>query len=427
MPIEKKLKTFCPLPWNHISANTSGSGRVCCDGYDVLKEESGQVSYWKKTDGLKSYFNSKSYKKIRREMMRGERPSHCFYCFQQEDQGVRSMRLQLIDRYKDDIEGMLKSVSEDGSIDNPQISYIDMALGNKCNLKCRMCSPWASFIIGKDWEKMGQKFDKDSVKKAFEDKWFADPKTLRLIKEALPQTQTLFMTGGEPMLVQEQAKILEMIIKEGHADHILLRYNSNQTALPKKIIKLWPFFKAVVFNCSVEAYGELNDYIRYPSKWQKQEENIYFLDKLSSQSKNLEVYIHTTLQAYNVSRIPELLLWLRKADFKSLTRFPFFIWVKIPEWASPSVLPQKTRAETAGVILESLREHEDFFLNYNKKHQSWSRERIQSLREYCAMMKNDESQAWRLSQFIEQTKKYDQARKQSVLKVLPEFKSLFVK
>ena len=304
-----------------------------------------------------------------------------------------------------------------------KITYIDMALGNKCNLKCRMCSPWNSYIIGKDWKKMGRTYNEVSA--ILEDKWYASPNTFQMLKEALPHVRVIFTTGGEPMLVKEHLQILEMIIDEGHADHILLRYNSNQTVIPEKIIKLWKHFQTVTFNCSIEAYGPLNDYIRYPSKWENLEKNIYLLDEISSVNKHIEIYIHTTLQAYNLTRIPELLSYLRYADFKSIGRFPFFIWVRIPEWLSPSVFPKKMRNEITDKILDSLNEHEEFFLNYNSIHQGWTRQRIQILKEFCEMIKNDNTQEKYLGQFVEETKKYDSLRKQSVLDVLPELSPFF--
>ncbi len=419
---DEKMKTFCPLPWTHISAGPEGKGRICCDGYEWLKNGSNNV-LWRKSENLRSYFNSESYKRTRVKMLKGERPRHCFYCFQQEDHGVKSMRLQFIDQYKEDIESMISSTHPDGSIDHPQITYIDMALGNKCNLKCRMCSPWNSYAIGKDWQKMGLLFNESGAKKIFEDKWYASDNSLRMIKEALPHVRAIFTTGGEPMIIKEHLSLLRMIAKEGHAHHICLRYNSNQTVIPEEIIELWRPFQAVDFNCSVEAYGALNDYIRYPSKWEKLEKNLFFLDKLSSERRGLNVYIHTTLQAYNVIKIPEFLSWLRRADFKSVHRFPFFIWVRIPQWLSPALLPEKMRREAGDKILESLREHEEFFLNYNPEHRGWSSQRIQILKEFCGMIKNSEEPG--LSEFVEQTKKHDSLRGQSILRVLPEFQPFF--
>ena len=420
-----KLKTFCPLPWNHISANSGGNGRVCCEGFEILRNEEGQKVLWKNSKDLRSYFNSEDYKEIRLKMLRGERPSHCVHCFNQEDHGVRSVRLQYLDQYKSDIKKMINSTNKDGSIDHPKIKFIDMSLGNKCNLKCRMCSPGSSYIIGKDWDKMGKFYDKVGTKNILEDKWYASSNTFQIIRSALPHVQVIFTAGGEPMLIKEHLKILEMIIEEGHAHHILLRYNSNQTVIPKKIVEIWKHFQKVIFNCSLEAHGELNNYIRYPSKWDLLEKNIYFLDKLSYEYQHIEIYIHTTLQAYNIMKIPELLNYLRQADFKSITRFPFFIWVKEPKWLSPSLFPKKIRYEITDRILESLDELEDFFLNYNSSHYNWSAYRIKILREFCAMIQKDNSQEEHFDRFIKETKAHDSLRKQSVLDVLPELKEYF--
>ena len=424
--MNKNLKSFCPLPWNHISANSSGSGRVCCESLETLKNDQNKSMLWKEQKNLYSYFNSSNHKKIRLQMLKGERPKHCFHCFHQEDHGVKSQRLQFIDDYQSGIKEVIRNTNEDGSIDHPKINYIDMALGNKCNLKCRMCNPWASYIIGKDWEKMDSSYNNTNAKIMLEDKWYSSDNTMQMLETALPHTHTILTTGGEPMLVKEHLHFLKIIIEKGYSNRIVLKYNSNQTVIPKKIVELWKYFQRITSNCSIEASGALNDYIRYPSKWEKLEKNIYFLDDLSYKRKNIDIYIHTTLQAYNVIKIPELLSYLRYAKFKNIYRFPLFIWVKTPKWLSPVLFSKKMRCEIADKIQESLKEHEQFFLNYNHLHKAWTQTRIQILKEFCEMIKNDSSQEKHLNQFIEETKKHDKLRKQSVLNVLPELKTFFV-
>ena len=428
--MKPNLKTFCPLPWMHLSVEPNGAGRVCCENSNpLLKDDKGQLAFWKHSSGLHSYFNSKDYKKLRLQMLSGERPSRCAPCFNQEDHGVQSRREQCVHQYREEIDSLIEATNPDGSIDHPRILYLDMALSNKCNLKCRMCSPWNSYLIGQDWEKMGKpfsKYDKKETKRMMRDKWYSSSNFFRLIRESLPSTQEIFTTGGEPLLIEEHLQILEMIVKENHADHISLRYNSNQTVIPDEIVSLWKHFKKVEFNCSVKAFGELNDYIRHLSKWDEQEKNIYYLDDVASQNPRINLYIHTTLQAYNVLRIPEFLNWLRESNFKSLHRFPYFIWVWAPKWLCPSVYPQDLRNEIADQILESLNSHEEFFLNYNEGfHKGHSYHAIKRLREFAEMIRQDSSQEQYFESFVKETKAHDSLRNQSVIHVLPELKEFF--
>ena len=429
------LKTFCPLPWLHISINSSGKGRICSVSHKCLKDVSDKPISHKKFTHISSYFNSKDYKKIRLQMLNSERPSHCSYCFYQEDHGVKSIRQKLIDKYQSNIRYLVNCTKTDGVVEHPKILYLDMDLGNRCNLRCRMCSPENSHFIGKDWLLMNKSFNKYDVDSALNDKWYVSSNFIDLMKTCLYSVKDIYIKGGEPMLVKEHFKILQIIIEEGHADHICLKYNSNCTAFPKDILGLWKYFKKVELNCSIEGVGFINDYIRYPSRWVNQKRNIYKLDEISHRNSNIDVFIHTTFQAYNILRISDLLLFLRLANFKNIFRFPYFIWVKNPKWLSPMIYPYFFRIQIADTILKSLDYHEDFFLNYdkslknNKLHKNWSRERIKHLREFCGMVKSkssDQHHKKHFKEFIQETKAHDSLRNQSVFEVLPELTNFFL-
>ncbi|MCY4512233.1 MAG: twitch domain-containing radical SAM protein [Bdellovibrionales bacterium] len=429
--MKPNLKTFCPLPWIHLSARSDGSGRLCCKAHEFpLKNNQGEVVFWQNSDNVHSYFNSEEYKKIRLQMLRGKQPSHCVSCFEQESHGGHSQRQAALNEYgthKRIIDSLIRSTNSDGSIDHPKHLYLDMTLGNKCNLKCRMCHPWSSYIIGRDWKKMGKEFNEEETKKILQNEWYASPDFFQFVRSALPFVEEINTTGGEPFLIKEHFSILKMIIEEGHSDHISLRYNTNYTVIPDQMVKLWKSFKKVTVNCSVEACGELNDYIRYPSKWNQLEKNMYALDELAFQNPHINILIHTTLQAYNVLRIPEFLDWLRQADFKAVFRFPGLDLVQSPEWLHPGIYPQNLRSEIADKILESVDHHEPFFLNYNEgPYREHSRERIQILRDFSEMIRTDSSQERYFESFIKETKAHDTLRRQSVTYVLPELKPFFV-
>ena len=425
---EEISQTICPLPWLHIGANTKGEGYICCFAEEnrYLKDNKGKPLSLKNFKNVHEYFNSKSYKQIRKQMLNNKKPPECSYCFYLERYQAQSARQQFLNKYQD-IQELIKNTNFDGSIDNPKISFLDVELGNNCNLKCRMCSPVNSYLIGKDWELINKSFKNNKAEKILKNKWFSSSYFFTFLKKILPSLKVFRMTGGEPMLIKEHLKILEMIIEEGHSGHIWLKYNSNQTVIPKNILNLWKYFEKVDFNCSVEAFGELNDYIRYPSQWKNQEQNIYFLDDFAHKNKNINIFIHSTLQAYNIMRVPELLHNLRSAKFKSLYRFPYFIWTKTPEWLSPSIYPRFFRDKAANQILKSLDTHQSFFLNYSQdsSHKAWTQKRIKNLKAFCKMIQNKPYSKKLLAEFVKNTKSYDALRNQSVIKILPELKPFF--
>ena len=428
--MKPNLKTFCPLPWMHLSTRSDGVGRLCCKAHNFpLKNNKGQLVSWKRSHDVHSYFNSETYKKIRLQMLRGEWPSHCISCFDQEKNGGHSQRQAALNEYgtyKKIIDFLIENTHSDGSIDHFRFLYLDMTLGNQCNLKCRMCHPWSSYLIGQDWKQMGKVFGEEEVKKLLQDKWYSSPGFFRFIRSALPFASAINTTGGEPFLIKEHLQILEMVVEEGHADHILLRYNTNYTVIPDALVRFWKFFKRVEINCSVEAFGKLNDYIRYPSKWRKLEKNMYYLDDLAFHNPHIKIYIHTTLQVYNVLRIPEFLDWLRQVNFKAVYRVPHLDLVQDPKWLYPGVYPKSFRNEIANKILESVDQHEKFFLNYNQgAHRGYSKEKMKVLKKISEMIRRDSSQEKHFETFIKETKAHDALRNQSVIHVLPELKPFF--
>ena len=139
-------KTFCILPWMHLATNASGNLRVCCNstpGKNFITKEDG-TPYKLNKDDLKEAWDSEVYQTIRKQMLDGERPEMCQRCFREEDAGVRSARQAWNHKWQED-----KEYTLDAPFD---VKYVDLRLGNLCNLKCRMCNPYASNQWVKEWD-----------------------------------------------------------------------------------------------------------------------------------------------------------------------------------------------------------------------------------------------------------------------------------
>ena len=76
---------------------------------------------------------------LRRQFRAGEKPVTCNRCWQEEDAGRASKRIYSKIRLKELADQV------DYANDTPdQLWFVDLKLGNICNLKCRICGSWSS-------------------------------------------------------------------------------------------------------------------------------------------------------------------------------------------------------------------------------------------------------------------------------------------
>ena len=216
-------------------------------------------------------------------------------------------------------------------------SWLQLDVGNICNLKCRMCCGYSSSRIDADavhrqWNGTapagGEKLP--TGKRWFEDKSFIRNELFRDPKEI----KQLEFLGGETLLIKEIGDILECLIDAGVADSILLMATTNGTVVNSPWLALAQEFQELRLNVSVDGVDEYYEYIRYPAIWSAVTRNIELLRK----QERTHVTAIATLQAYNVLNIVELFRYL---DFISLDFYAYP--VSHPSYLSPMVLPPAAR------------------------------------------------------------------------------------
>ena len=80
---------------------------------------------------------------LRKQLKKNIEPPTCERCFYVEKQGGFSYRMDANETHKDKIHE--ESINEEGVLDDTtKITYLDLTLGNVCNLKCKTCNPWSS-------------------------------------------------------------------------------------------------------------------------------------------------------------------------------------------------------------------------------------------------------------------------------------------
>lgn len=179
-----------------------------------------------------------------------------------------------------------------------------------------MCNPWSSSMWVKDWNKIVDTAelapneplsteDLDWMGKLGE--WPDKEQTGVNFVEIAHSIEEIYLTGGEPTLALSQYKLFDYCIENDLASNIRLKYNTNLTNVPQKMLDYWKHFKRVQLNASIDAVGDRDRYIRYPSTWEKIEENF---DKLNG-LPNVAIQIHCTVQVLNVCAMDELFDWIK--------------------------------------------------------------------------------------------------------------------
>jgi MoaA/NifB/PqqE/SkfB family radical SAM enzyme len=400
--MSKKLPsdTFCVLPFMHAAVSPTGSFRVCCNSNPknnkIWKTEKKEYKMFR--DDINEVWNSESYRKIRKEFINGERPETCQRCFREEDAGIRSPRIGYNEKwFKDDVQ-----VAEEIPLD---VRYVDIRLGNLCNLKCRMCNPWSSSMWVKDWNKVVDTAelapneplsDEDLEWMEQLGEWPDRKGTGKNFVEIAHTIEEIYLTGGEPTLATSQYALFDYCIENELASNIKLKYNTNLTNVPQKMIDYWKHFKKVQLNCSIDATGDRDRYIRYPSSWSKIEENFDQLNALP----NVDIQIHCTVQVLNIVAMPELFEWIKSKEIA-----PEQVYLNIlnhPESMNIRSLPQELKEQAVINLLP---------------YKEWPK-----VMDTLTYMRSEDWYEKRWKEFVDFNLRTDDLQKGNLLDACPEFK-----
>ena len=442
-------KTFCVLPWIHFATRPNGDMRLCCNanssgaGTDheigLVKNETGRPANFGRETPM-SAWNNEYMKDVRLTMLEGKIPASCAKCHKEEFNGVASKRIWETGTWVEDgidLPELIKQTEEDGTVPESLV-YLDLRLGHTCNLKCIMCSPHDSSMWVADHKKVYPIFQAKELKEqmawnsdTFDNYWYENPDFWKEMYAQIPNLKQVYFAGGEPLLIKEHKLFLEEIIRQGYADKILVRYNTNGLLVNDEIIELWKKFKKVKVGFSIDAVGDRNYYIRYPSDWDTIERNLH---KLDNTPDNIQVSIATAIQILNIKHLPELAKWkiqqnFKKVNFENVTGgieagggivnmhllyIPTFLSIRcFPEYDKEQV--RKSFADLATWLYANYRQDEDFW-----KQNPYGWKRWQAVLDFM----DAEDHSAQLPAFVEYIEKMEAVRGTNFVKTFPELAHL---
>ena len=242
----------------------------------------------------------------------------------------------------------------------------------------------------------------------------------------------IYFAGGESLIIEEHYEILEEAIRQGLADKLEIRYNSNGVEWRDDLLDLWKHFKLVRFHYSVDSIHEMNDYIRYPSEWKRNEEVFKIWDQQTGD--NTEITVACAVQALNVYYLPDFIKWKLEQGFTKINMWPFgavginYHFVYHPPHLNVKVLPKWIKEECR-------KKYEEFYPwweeNWELGVPSWHKGKVDydtwrsadyGIKRLEGMLNFMESEDWsqRLPEFREYINLMDERRGTDFRKTFPE-------
>lgn len=301
---------FCLAKWTQVTMHLQTGFNHSCHHPSVHKIPIEEVER-----NPKALHNTKFKKNKRKEMLNGERPSECDYCWNIEDNSkshsdrIYKSAEPWSEPYFDEIKN-----SRWNADFNPR--YVEVSFSNVCNFKCSYCGP----AYSSQWLQESKKYggypttpefnsyqslvDEDSVPilhseynpyvKAFWEWW----------PELYRDLHTFRITGGEPLLSKDTWEVLDYIIEQKNPNKELkFAINSNlgveDSLIDKLIEKLTIIIdenrvKEVIIFTSTDTWGKQAEYIRNGLDFDRFWGNIHKL------LKNLPKLTITIMSTYNI-------------------------------------------------------------------------------------------------------------------------------
>ena len=433
--------TFCPLPWVHQAIRNNGDVRVCCQAnvtpnQGILRKDDGS-SYNASRDNLSEAKNVIMIKEIRKNMLSGTWSDECARCKSEEDAGIASRRLNELDQWQFSLQDALECTSDDGSI-NLETKYFDLRFGNICNLACRMCGPTDSHSWYEEWTEFNKtdgfedthgyvKLVKNDNGRWMSDQysWHESKKFWEQMEYKIPFIEHVYMAGGEPLIISQHTYFLERCIELNRADKIVLEYNTNITVLPARVLELWKQFKQVRIGASVDGFGEMQEYQRWPIKWTHTLKNLQKLDTIARENTNILPHIALTVTAYNAFHLPEFIWWkLMDSKFQkinSMARRPVIThhMAHKPYKMSVQMYPESIRNKLTKSYDSWIKKFNDSTLPDNVKEAS-----VNILKSVLMFMQL-ENHSEVIKEFVDLTVYLDNKRNQDIKALVPELGELF--
>jgi len=406
--------------WTHMMVTASGKpvrGEYwpCCNWTPTQDDILPGKGYDVENSTIEQFWQSDEMNLIRNKMLEGKPVSGCTACYQEERMGTASLRQQENKgwsrmREMPPINEVIDRWQETGVCDQPV--SLDINFSSLCNLKCRMCFSGLSSELAKEqktivddhgWEWKGhlswEPTDMEIIDHG------KNTKLMTELYDMMKNTKRIYLKGGEPSLLQTMYNYLDYPVDQGYAENIQIKFNTNMTNVQKRFVQLMDKFRKVDLTMSIDGIGDVQEYIRAPSKWSSISKNItYFIEN----NDRADLMVSPCWQIYNLFNIYEHLEWFNEMNKKRKVEVTPII-LDYPMHFRIDSLPYEIRKHAVMQIKQC------FKLPIASQPTLFKK-----LYTLLKMLEDTKENDEYIDKFVIVTKMYDKYRKQSIENSLPE-------
>lgn len=358
--MNKQNKSYCRYAFDSVTVTNTGHMQLCCyaEWTGHLEKEKAKL---KDINSIDDWFDGKYLTNTRKSMLENKKLPECAGCYRREKQFGQSPRTWANDKYfKDNL-----------SFTESSIKRVDLKFGNKCNLKCKMCFPYASSELWKEWKELGwntkEKDPNNDTTWRYYDGYFEedyawpkDKTNLDKIKEAVLQSKVIHITGGEPTLNPEFFDLLKYCIEKDVAKDITLEVTTNATKIHPRYFELVKQFKKVSQVISIDGIGKTYEYVRYPANYGSVYKNILEYNKFFKTLGNDSILkFNFVLQYWNIHDAVNVIQTLTPLAVND-TEAPVMIeHLEYPKFMAWSVLPSSYIKQIVKHVIRAEKECDD--------------------------------------------------------------------
>jgi len=384
---------FCVLPWISLEASPIGTVRPCCLADDEIVDNTGN-KFKLLTSTFADIQSSNHMQTLRQEFLDGKQPKTCRRCWAEEDAGRTSKRMHTLNRLKH------MGITPDWTADAKPLMFLDLKLGNICNLKCRICGSWSSSQFAAEELKFV-----DNKKQSFhyvmlrEGAWPRENSQFWTeLNNSLADIRYLEFTGGEPFLIEEHFELLQTLVNQGVAHQVEIHYNTNGTQYPEHAEEIWQYFKHVEIAFSIDDVGKRFEYQRSNAVWSEVCENIERFRGMRERNLNMTLQVCCTVNIFNIMSLEAVANWIDTQDFD----FVYWNMLHDAPWLSIAHLPATAKTAITQHLNDSM-----FPVHYEDE--------IQKIIEFMNMGESTDG-----VELLKNIRQLDQRRDQNLKLVAPE-------